>query len=253
MNMNTCATQAMTYHEREELKFFAYRCAASGDIQSLERTLIMIAHWMRQGQRIPFTEYASQWSEAQKNREDGNHSTPAMVKLWPFSGKRCIRPAGSDYYPHGCDRERQDDETEINHAITLIFADYPQFNHNGLALYKRDSIWHHPLDYVNFMKEAKSCMEWLRTNNLVDCKIKTFPADSVTSYTLKHHIEQVNGKNCHENGKPKAPNYITNGALIAAMVASGYRIKPSGRMNCTFNISNKKLTNVMKKDRKKQA
>ncbi|MVT02138.1 hypothetical protein CD006_05625 [Enterobacter sp. 10-1] len=77
------------------------RCGAAGDNQSLERTLIMIAHWMRQGQRVTFTEYASQWTEAQKHRKDGNQSTPEMAEAWPFRGKRCISPGGSDYFAQG--------------------------------------------------------------------------------------------------------------------------------------------------------
>lgn len=56
--------QGMTYIEREELKSFATSCGLRGDIQSLTRTLIMIAHWMRQGKPVSFTEYASQWTEA---------------------------------------------------------------------------------------------------------------------------------------------------------------------------------------------
>ncbi len=80
MNNNYCILQGMTRTEREELKSFATQCGNAGDIQSLERTLIMIAHWMRQGQRVSFTEYASQWTEAQRERSDGNHSTPEMAK-----------------------------------------------------------------------------------------------------------------------------------------------------------------------------
>ena len=48
MNNNYCILQGMTRTEREELKSFATQCGNAGDIQSLERTLIMIAHWMRQ-------------------------------------------------------------------------------------------------------------------------------------------------------------------------------------------------------------
>lgn len=64
------------------------------------------------GQRVSFTEYASQWTEAQRERSDGNHSTPEMAKQWPFSGKRCISPGGSDYYPAGVGDEPCCDETE---------------------------------------------------------------------------------------------------------------------------------------------
>lgn len=47
MNNNYCIPQGMTRTEREELKSFATQCGNAGDIQSLERTLIMITHWMR--------------------------------------------------------------------------------------------------------------------------------------------------------------------------------------------------------------
>lgn len=52
MNNNYCILQGMTRTEREELKSFATQCGNAGDIQSLERTLIMIAHWMRQGKEF---------------------------------------------------------------------------------------------------------------------------------------------------------------------------------------------------------
>lgn len=89
----------MDYREREALKDFARQCERRGDLVSLEKTLIMIAHWMRQGVVVPFSEYAGQWVEAQRERDDGNASTSSMRERWPFSGKRCINKSGSDYYP----------------------------------------------------------------------------------------------------------------------------------------------------------
>ncbi|EFB4000249.1 hypothetical protein MU156_004767 [Escherichia coli] len=237
--------QGMTYIEREELKSFATSCGLRGDIQSLTRTLIMIAHWMRQGKPVSFTEYASQWTEAQRERDDGNHSTPEMAKQWPFSGKRCINPGGSDYYPHGTEKERQNDEVEIKHAVTVILAAYPFFNRDGLELYSRDKAWEHPLDYAPFMAEAMSCLRWIRENNLTDCKIASFPGKNPTSYGLKHCVERVNQRRAKGDGQPTEPTYITNGALIAAMVASGYRVKRTGRMNCLFNISHKQLKRAL--------
>lgn len=44
------------------------------------------------------------------------------------------------------------------------------------------------------------------------------------------------------------PHYIPNGAFIAAMVASGYKVKPAGRMNAFFNISKKGLCAAMGKN-----
>ena len=53
--------QGKTYIEREALKSFATSCGLCGDIHRFTRTLIMIAHWMRQGQSVSFTEYAGRW------------------------------------------------------------------------------------------------------------------------------------------------------------------------------------------------
>jgi hypothetical protein len=236
MNPNHCIAQGMTSAEREALKTFAISCDIDGDIQSLTRTLVMIAHWMRQGQRVSFTEYASQWTQAQKDRDDGNHSTPAMQAQWPFSGKRCISPAYSYYHPQGCDRERLDDETEIRHAVTVILAEYPDFNHNGLSLYSRETVWQHPLDHPLFMEAAKSCLNWIRLHGMSDCKIKAFPDSGMTSYGFKHAVEKYNQKHYPH---AEQPHYIPNGAFIAAMVASGYRIAQAGKMNAVFNLSRK--------------
>ncbi|WP_250204144.1 hypothetical protein [Escherichia coli] len=237
--------QCMSSREREDLKSFVTRCEIRGDIQSLSRTLIMIAHWMRQGNPVNFTEYASQWTEAQLERDDGNHSTPEMAQQWPFSGKRCIRKGYSDYYPFGVDGSRQDDETEIKHAVTVILASWPLFNRDGLDLYNHNKAWEHPLDYVCFMEEAKSCLRWIRENSLTNDKIASFPEKKPTSYGLKHCVERANKRLTLENGMPTEPTYISNGAFIAAMVASGYKIKPAGRMNCRFNISHKQLKRVL--------
>ena len=95
------------------------------------------------------------------------------------------------------------------------------------------------------MEEAKSCLRWIRENNLTDCKIASFPDKNPTSYGLKHCVERANKIRTEANGKPTEPTYITNGALIAAMVAVGYQIKPVGRMNCLFNISHKQLKRVL--------
>lgn len=234
--------QSMDYSEREALKRFAARCGANNDVQSLERALIMIAHWMRQGQRISFTEYASQWTEAQKDRENGNHSTEAMAKTWPFGGKRCISKAGSDYYPAGVGDELCDDETEIKHAVTVLLAEYPHFNCDGLELHNSGSVWVHPSENASFMIDAKSCLAWIRKHGLCDKGIKTFPDSNPTSYGFKHHVEAYNKKHC-ENCEH--PHYIRNGAFIAAMVACGYRFERVGKMNASFNISKKAVQKAL--------
>lgn len=247
MNPNHCIPQGMTNKEREDLKNFATHCDRKGDTQSLTRTLVMVAHWMRQGQRIAFTEYASQWVNAQKDRTDGNHSTPAMMEQWPFAGKKCIGPEKSIYEPRGCTREPVDDETEIRHAVVIILAEYPCFNQHGLALHHTETAWVHPLNTPVFMRAAKSCLAWLKRSDLLHSQIKTFPDDNMTSYGLKHHVERVNGRNCDETGRPGEPTYIPNGAMIAAMVAAGYDIKPATRLNAAFNISKKDLSKAIGK------
>ena len=62
MNKENMTCQGMNYKEREALKAFAGQCEKHGDIQSLTRTVVMIAHWMRQSKAVSFTEYASQWT-----------------------------------------------------------------------------------------------------------------------------------------------------------------------------------------------
>ncbi|MFX2609526.1 hypothetical protein [Enterobacter mori] len=141
--------------------------------------------------------------------------------------------------PQSRDRGRTDDETEIRHAVTVITAEYPQFNRDGLVLHSRDSVWQSPFESPSFMEAAKSCLHWLRVNSLGACQIKSIPKDNPTSYELKHRVERYNQRH-HQH--TERPHYIPNGALIAAMVASGYSITPAGRMNALFNISKKQLT-----------
>lgn len=236
-----CFPQRMTYHEREKLKFFTYQCMSNGDIQSMERTLIMIAHWMRQGQRISFTEYASQWTESHRSETGSYQSTSAMIQLWPFSGKRCINQSGSDYHWMGVDKTRADDEVEIRHAVTSILAEYPTFNEEGLYWRESNIAWEHPLDSLHFMTGATSCMRWIRTHSLSQRQIKTFPKENPTSYDLIHAVENYNKGIIDEYGNDMEPGYITNGSLIAAMVASGYVFKPIKGINALFNISPKAL------------
>lgn len=95
--MNTETSQKMTYQEREALKGFTDKRALQGDTQSLQMTLRMIAHWMRQPAEIGFTEYATHWTAAQAGRDDGNHSTAAMAEQWPLREDMKIIPGGSDY------------------------------------------------------------------------------------------------------------------------------------------------------------
>ena len=87
--MNTETSQKMTYQEREALKGFTDKRALQGDTQSLQMTLRMIAHWMRQP--------ATHWTAAQAGRDDGNHSTAAMAEQWPLREEMKISPGGSDY------------------------------------------------------------------------------------------------------------------------------------------------------------
>ncbi|HAO1328251.1 TPA: hypothetical protein IHD39_001727 [Escherichia coli] len=76
-------------------------------------------------------------------------------------------------------------------------------------------------------------------------RFESFPQDNPTSDTLKHEVERYNQIN-HQHSDH--PHYIPNGAFIAAMVASGYKVKPAGRMNAFFNISKKGLCAAMGKN-----
>ncbi|CAK9884234.1 MAG: hypothetical protein XXXJIFNMEKO3_00616 [Candidatus Erwinia impunctatus] len=89
--------QKMNYQEREALKTFTERCALRDDMQSLQMTLRMITHWMRQPIEIDFSEYASQWTAAQAERGDGNHSTFEMAEQWPLTTEMKISHGCSDY------------------------------------------------------------------------------------------------------------------------------------------------------------
>ena len=81
--------QGMTYHERESLK-----CTAWGD-QATE-VLIMIGHWMRQGERVPFSAYAANWAEAQTLR-----NVSLLRARWPLRGARRIADNCSDWDSYG--------------------------------------------------------------------------------------------------------------------------------------------------------
>ena len=80
----------MTYQEREDLKIFA----ASG--KCLNETIAMIAHWMRQADPVPFSDYASNWAAAE-NRVD----VSAMREQWPLRGPRRIADNCSDWNSYG--------------------------------------------------------------------------------------------------------------------------------------------------------
>jgi hypothetical protein len=98
----------MSYQERESLKRFARECARNGDIESLERSLIMISHFMRQEQPVPFSEYAAQWVAA---RTPGSTltATESMGSQWPLSGMRRIADGGTDFRKLGSSYPNQRD------------------------------------------------------------------------------------------------------------------------------------------------
>lgn len=95
--MSTESSQKMTYQERESLKTFTDRCALQSDTQSLQMTLRMLAHWMRQPSETGFTDYAAHWTAAQAGRDDGNHSTGAMAYQWPLRSGLKIKQGYSEY------------------------------------------------------------------------------------------------------------------------------------------------------------
>ena len=80
-------SQKMVYEEREALKQFARQGANS------EETLIMIAQWMRHNVRVPFSDYAANWTAANLRE-----NLVAMRKQWPLKGTRHIADNGSDWH-----------------------------------------------------------------------------------------------------------------------------------------------------------
>ncbi|MFB5078541.1 hypothetical protein [Raoultella sp. C349492] len=95
------------------------------------------------------------------------------------------------------------------------------------------------------MTAAINCLDWIRRFGLLNSQVKYFNTDNPTSYGLKHHIEDFNRQNHGQS--VSHPAYIMNGAVMVAMVVSGYRVKQATRMNVWFNISRKTLTFAMNK------
>lgn len=222
-------TQSMSHREREDLKSFVQHFECKGDIDSLSRTLVMIAHWFRQGHKIGFNEYASQWTEAQKNRTDGNVSTEAMRKQWPFSGKCCIGEGMSGYYPQGIERGTKDIEIEVRHAITQIRANYYHAGYDGLLAH---DCWHEHEDPCTpfFIEQVSRCIEWLKDTGLYHVKVTKIARKEHPSYWFKHVVER------YYEEKNELSCYITNMAFIVAMMIAGYYFKPANKTNAVFNI-----------------
>lgn len=248
MNIKNCKIHGMTRRESVALEQFAEECKHQGDVLSLSGTLIMISRWMQQKCKVSFTEYAGQWTEAHREGVNTNHSTPKMATFWPFTGRQCIQHGGWYYSPCGVGAAICNEETEVRHAISIILAEFPDFNCDGLNLYGHNSVWEHPVKSPDFIKQAISCLAWIKSKKLMDCQTVYFSGKNATSYGLKHHIEQVNKANHQKNDSTEDPCYISNGALIAAMVAAGYRIQRSGPLSCRFNISHKALRRAISED-----
>ena len=83
--------QAMTYQEREDLKYIASELASNGDTDSLFNLVTLIAHWMRQLPTIPFSVYASNWIHADRD------VTQKLKDAFPLKGKRMIADKCSDW------------------------------------------------------------------------------------------------------------------------------------------------------------
>lgn len=87
-----CTLFAMTHTEREALKSFASRG------ECLNAMLKAIAHWMRQEPYVSFSDYVSNWAEANRNQQ---FDVEAIRKQWPHSGPRFIATGFSDWNPKG--------------------------------------------------------------------------------------------------------------------------------------------------------
>lgn len=240
------AEQKMTSQERERLKDFTRECGREDDTETLSKILIMIGHWFRQGSTIPFTEYASQWTEAQKNRTDGNASTEAMQTEWPLSGRRCIEDGGSDYRQQGIASHRpehwenQPVEGLIIQALNWLIIRFPDFSTDGLTTRKGRKHEQRPQQLVGsdmFYREVASCLRWLVRHHLLHAKTTGISKTGyITSYRFKHIVESENASRYSHTDEPF---YIRNVAFIVAMVIAGYDIRAEdrGSMNAVFNIS----------------
>jgi hypothetical protein len=87
-----CTLFAMSHAEREELKSFASRG------ECLKAMLTAIVHWMRQTPYVSFSDYVSNWAEANRNQP---FDVEALRKQWPHSGPRFIATGFSDWNPKG--------------------------------------------------------------------------------------------------------------------------------------------------------
>ncbi|PHM29051.1 hypothetical protein [Xenorhabdus innexi] len=239
--------QKMTSQERERFKSFARECEINKDAETLSKTLLMIAHWFRQGSVIPFTEYASQWTTAQKNRTDGNASTEAMKNEWPLTGRRCIEDGYSEYWQQGIAShkpehwEKQPIEGQIVQALNGLIIQFPSLSADGLATRRGKEYELRPQILIGnamFYREVESCLRWLARHNLMYAKTKqiTKTGDVLTSYTFKHIVERENADKFSHTDEP---HYIRNMAFIVAMVIAGYKVcaEDADSMNALFNIS----------------
>ena len=90
--MSNEISQEMTYREREHLKKFAYECQRNGDVKSATEMLILVAHWMRQCEPVAFHEYASEWIESMRDRDEITvFATDRMAKEYTLDGKSRLR------------------------------------------------------------------------------------------------------------------------------------------------------------------
>ncbi len=70
--MSNMPAQRMTYKEREQLKRFAN--AVGGDAATM---LVCIAHWFREPNEIPFTDYLEKWLT-----EDTGFELESLIATW---------------------------------------------------------------------------------------------------------------------------------------------------------------------------
>jgi len=73
--------QRMQYRERENLKHLADGCMRSGDTVAASMMLILIAHWMRESDEMPFADYARQWIDDELAVGNGGLSPRVLATL----------------------------------------------------------------------------------------------------------------------------------------------------------------------------
>lgn len=96
--INGCTPMFMDYPERENLKGLASELEDEKDAGALRLIIMMIAHWMRQGERVCFADYAANWLAADRgDHPDYNLAVARLKTEFPLRGERRIADGYSEW------------------------------------------------------------------------------------------------------------------------------------------------------------